>query len=435
MKTTWTKVLCVMGFAGVLVTIAPTVRSAEMVLEEGTHTQFQGRRILRITLRKKPVPAVPLAEWPGKPVLPGGPAASVPYAPGTLTFVSTLTPEFSWPPCEGAASYKIYIARKPISAATTILAQEVSANSFQTSLGDFASPLRDGGTYVILIRPRDASGAFLSRPSQGSLGEFTVRLDPVRTTAPGEVDLSMVRINDISSNTFERIAVIDREVAPEGTIRITGRLTSTAGVRGASLSLTGSESGAAWTPLPLEGADFAHQFRLAEGVVYRPVIRIETETGASILRRLPDRLEQFRFINLTQRQRIQKVLDTLVDAYVRNDRNLLLSLIDRDYISREPEFRDYQELENSIRDQFNTQTTSTARWNTDDYSIVSPGRELILSFNWQQRINYSRFSETRELRETVRFNIRKINGEWRIHEDLDRKLFIRDLGILPAPPE
>lgn len=416
------------------------------------------RILVRSSLARSAILDSPLAstsiaaiKWPGNPLVPIEAVDRLPFAPGKSMIASTLTPEFAWPRYPGATSYKLYVGAQPFSSLTAVLAIEIEdplvgsatlvpgASSSSTPPiayryrnGDAARPLAEGGKYSFAVFPKDKDGKFLVKAEPGFLSNFLPRADGAAVIAAGVPSLLSARLNDVSSYSFDRHAVIDKELAPDGKLVLSGRLANPASLKSGSVSY---DNGHTWSPLIVDAStgDYAHTLALIDGTTYRPLMKLE-HADTAIVTRLPGDLETLRYIALTERQRIQKLLDTLRDAFIQNDRTKLLSIVDKDYISKEPGFTDYQQFENTIRDQFNKTTTSFCRWNSENVEIVTPGKYLKVSFSWTQTINFSNFIEAREFKATARLDLRKIDGEWKIREDLDRKIFVKDYGLIPAPP-
>ena len=382
------------------------------------------------------VTAIAAVDWPGG-TAPTTPVASLPFVVAASMTANTATPAFTWPQYPGAATYTLYLSRSPFSVDNTILARDLPMTRFQMTAQDGSELLRDARSYSFLVIPKNAAGNFMMTPPAGFLSSFTVQLaPPPRVVADGAIEIVSANLNGYSSTSFERMTLIDREKAPDGTLTISGRVSNGKAVTAASISV---DNGATYLPLTYDAStgDFTFTLKLAENTDYRFLFKFNTAAGPAegVIRKMDGDLEILRYINLTQVQRIKLLLDTLRDAYLQNDRAKLLTIIDRDFISPEPGFVDYQQFENSIRDQFNKTTTSFCRWSSEQIEIVTPDKFLIVTFQWARKSTTGSFDETRDYSATVRLELRKTDGQWLIKKDLDGKLFVNDFGLIPAPPD
>ena len=378
-------------------------------------------------------PPVSAVEWPGKTGAPTTAVTSLPFVKGAVMTSSTTTPEITWPDYPGAVSYRVYIGRSNLASYNLVLAQVVtSGRKLQTATAQFTKPLVNGVRYVFTVFPRNALGASMLKSTTGLSAFFSVVLPIADTGTAGEIALTKSMINDVSSSTLGDVAWWNRENTPLGTITWKGILTSSSTEKVTSASLIFNSTESVALTLDASGG-FTHERLMKVDAIFTPMIRVVTSNGRTVDFSPGPKTLNYR--HMTQTEEIREVLTKLADAYRANDRVSLLKLIDRDYISSATGFRDYQELDNSLRDHFNVTTTSTCRWNSEDIRIITPAKRLEVTFQWRRNINYSTLNTTRDYQATARLDIRKIDGVWLIHEDFGRTIFATDLGPVPAPPQ
>ncbi|MEK8024336.1 MAG: hypothetical protein AAB229_11075 [Candidatus Hydrogenedentota bacterium] len=372
------------------------------------------------------------AQWPGALTLPTGPASSLPFVPKSKLVANTAQPNFFWTPLAGAASYKIYISRPPLTSQNTIATATVTGSRYEFNPADARLPLVDGQSYDWTVMPKDAAGRSMIQITSGFFGSFKVSsgASATSTVSAGGYSLSNLAINDVRAASIAPEACWTREEAPDGTMAWTGVITP----RPAAAWIMAKVSDS-YVPLNIDPATGAFSYKIPVRADGDFVARIRVMTNVGTMVDLVPELKVIHYRHKTQVEEIRELLNKLAEAHLNNDRRALLNLIDRDYISSAEDFRDYQELDNSMRDLFNRTTTSFCRWNSEDITIVNPGKFLIVKFNWRQTINYTSLNSRRDYSTQVRLDLRRVGCKWLIREDLDRALFVKDFGSIPAPPE
>ncbi len=60
--------------------------------------------------------------------------------------------------------------------------------------------------------------------------------------------------------------------------------------------------------------------------------------------------------------------------------------------------------------------------------IIVPGKRVTLSFSWTWKLYHTTYG-ARSVNDTVRLDLRNVDGRWLIREDLDKKIFIANFGF------
>jgi len=386
-------------------------------------------------------PAAPIEETKLESVAPEPVKIIVSYikriAPSENALVKTKTPEFRWAAYSGADKYQLFISALPFSMANLILFKELQDNNYIFSNSDAVAELQDKTKYAWLVIATDKNGDIISKRDADAVSFFS--LDISEKTADVIISenkvpvINSIMINNKQISAYSKGENICIDDLIDGNLKLNFIIQNFKNVKEFLLSINGSDYFSVNVNKIDDQQNIEYFYTPRNDMRFEFRIKIVNNDGSNLADDYFDEL----YLNYTHKTNIKMISDLIDDfcrAILYNDKDLFMNCIYENFSSNNFGYRDYNEIENTIKTEFKRTTTSLCSAKNKTIRINNSQRAEV---NFQF-IRYMRFIDIdvqKRLTVDSKFDLIKTDGNWKILSDRNNLNFKLWFPEIPLPPQ
>ncbi len=263
------------------------------------------------------------------------------------------------------------------------------------------------------------------------------RTDTTTTQEEIEITVSSVKVNNKSVETYLKIESMIKDDLVDGKFIIEFTVSGVKGVKQILLTLDGSSFSPVTYNTAQEPAQISYSFTPAGDKEYAFNLQIKKLNDSIIDNKFFAPLEKINYVNKTNQQLITQLLDDFCNALLTSDKTKFMTTVSEDFAGNNEGFKDYSEIETSIKNSFNKTTTNSCSYSSAKIDISSATRAKV-DFTFKRRIKFNDIdkpeNKLRSIETDVAFDLIKTDGVWKILTDRSSLLFMRYFPLIPSPP-
>ena len=367
-------------------------------------------------------------------------------SPNQNSIVRILNPEFAWDNYQSAEKYQLYISRIPFSPNNLILSKELKATNYVFSTSDAIEELKDKTNYAWLVVALDKNENIISKTDVDAISYFSIELpvvikkDEVREDTQLEIveieqqpNIVEIMINNKPIDSYQKGEYLCRDNLLDDRFLISFSANNLSNVKILSITIDGNNYQNITFEKKTAQQKLEYSYRPTGDAVLKFAIKIQMDDDKWLTEDYFNEL-YINYTHKTNNQLINMLLDNFCQAILNGDNALFMSCISENFSGNFRGYRDYNEINDTIKREFRRSTTSLCSASNRTIVLNSPTRGEV-TFQFRRNMYFTDIDIPKGISVLSKFDVIKENGVWKIMTDRTGLNFKAWFPTLPSPPD